>query len=496
MKYVVTPQQMSALDAHMIHRVGIPGIVLMENAASAAAREALRRLPENGCVLVVCGGGNNGGDGLAVLRQLVMRGAKARAALLVDPERLTGDARLNYEIAVSCGLQIEREVRLDACDLIVDAIFGTGLSRDVSGAFYEVIESINASGIPVVAVDIPSGVDGASGRVRGIAVRACATVTFQCVKYGHLLYPGRELTGELCVAPIGIVDEAHTRDMGQWLEDADVATLLPPRKADSHKGANGRALLMAGSEAYTGAALMSAAAALRCGAGLLKAAVPKAVKLAFSALPEAMCIPAGAGGEWDVSAAETAISYLDANDVLALGPGMGSGEGVPMLIGNALKTKKPVVIDADGLNALAREPHLLELLHENAVLTPHPGEMARLMGIDMREVTENPRETAVRAAERWGCTVILKGAVSMIAAPGKLTVNTTGNAGLAKGGSGDVLTGIVLALLAQKLCAYDAARAGSYLLGLCADRALALLEKRWLMPRDVVAAMEGTLKGF
>ncbi len=496
MKWVVTPQQMSALDAYMINRVGIPGIVLMENAASAAAQEVIRRLPENGRVLVVCGGGNNGGDGLAVLRQLVMRGVEARAVLLVDPERLTGDARLNYEVAVSCGLRIAREVRFDACDLIVDAIFGTGLSRDVSGAFYEVIESINASGIPVVAVDIPSGVDGASGRVRGIAVRACATVTFQCVKYGHLLFPGRELTGELIVAPIGICGEERTRDMGQWLEDEDIAALLPPRKADSHKGANGRALLMAGSEAYTGAALMSAAAALRCGTGLLKVAVPRLVKPAFSALPEAMCIPVGDGGEWDTAASKETASYFDTNDVLALGPGMGSGESVPALLEKALKAKKPIVIDADGLNALARNPHLFALLHENVILTPHPGEMARLMKIGTDEVIDHPRETAVQAADEWGCTVLLKGAVSMIAAPEKLTVNTTGNAGLAKGGSGDVLTGIILALLAQGLSAYDAARAGSYLLGTSADRALALLEKRWLMPRDVVAAVEETLKSF
>ena len=273
--------------------------------------------------------------------------------------------------------------------------------------------------------------------------------------------------------------------------EEDVCTLLPPRPLDSHKGSNGCALLAAGSGQYAGAALLAASSALRGGCGLLHVAVPKGIRLAFAQCPGAICHPAGENEEWDERAARDAIGLIGQANVLGIGPGAGRGEGLPAMLEAFLASKKPVVIDADGLNTLSSHRELLSLLHENAVLTPHPAEMARLTLHSLEDILSSPLSAAQEAACAWGCTVLLKGATSVIASAQSICLNTTGNTGLSKAGSGDVLTGILLALLAQGIAPFSAACAAAYLLGCSAERAYALLGTRMLCPMDVIDALKG-----
>lgn len=280
------------------------------------------------------------------------------------------------------------------------------------------------------------------------------------------------------------------------LTEGDARRMLPPRRADCHKGDNGRALLCVGSEAYTGAALLCAGAALRAGAGITTAAVPRTVKPAFAALLEVCCTPVGGGGTWDAAALFEAAALLSGKDVIAMGCGMGPCENESLLL-KVLETKKPLVLDADGLNLLARCPGILDGgLHENVVLTPHPMEMARLTGRTVAQITADPAACAKTYAARWHCVVLLKGAASCVAGNGDAVWNETGNSGLAKGGSGDVLTGLITGLLAQKTAPFDAAALGAYLLGISADRALELLQTRMLIARDVIGAVEATIGSF
>ncbi len=485
MKDVLTPAASREADRILIEEYGIPGVELMERAAEgvAAAVRAAARVASGGRVLVLCGAGNNGGDGLAALRLLHASGVDAEAYLACGAA-YRGDALVNYRRAQDAGCRILTELPpLDGYACVVDALLGTGLSRPAEGAMAALIEAVNRCGAYRVAVDIPSGVDGATGRCPGAAVLADETVTFQYPKRGLLLFPGRAQAGRLTVHPIAPVYPVKS-DV-HWFEEADAAALLPPRAMDSHKGKNGRALLVAGCGRYTGAALMSAMAALRGGAGLLTVAVPAALKGAFAQLPEAMCVPCGAGDAWDAAAQADAARLLGGRTALGIGSGMGEMESAPLLA-EALRTGLPTVLDADALNALSRERGLLRLLHARCVLTPHPAEMARLCDCETAAVTADPVAAAREAAARFGCVVLLKGATSCISDGRDVYLNTSGNPGLAKGGSGDVLTGIALALLAQGLKPLEAACAASYLLGASADRAYAILGNRMLLAGDVI----------
>lgn len=491
MRQVLTPAQMRSMEAKMMKDYRIPSIVLMEHAAAGVVEAVLRLLPKHGRVLAFCGGGNNGGDGLCALRQLHTMGVKAEGVLFVPPQHLKGDALLQYEMAVACGIPVfdasdGAEFPL-AADVLIDALFGTGLSRTVEGIFARAVARMNASGIPVVSVDIPSGIDGETGHVLGAAVQANVTVTFQHKKLGHLLFPGRAHAGEVVEVPIGpaikLPEAAFT------LEEADISRLLPPRPQDSHKGQNGRALLIAGSKHYAGAALLAANAALRGGCGLLHVAVPKGIHFMFAQCPGAICHPVGDAEEWTADAAKEAAALITKAEVLAIGPGLGGGEGIALLLKELLLSQKPLLIDADGLNTISKNRALFSLLHPNVILTPHPAEMARLIQGDVEHVLHAPVTTAKQAAMNWNCTVLLKGATTVIASNGRVCLNTTGNSGLAKGGSGDVLTGITLALLAQGIAVYDAACMGAYLLGSTAEKAYALLQTRMLLAADVIDAL-------
>ncbi|MBR0026997.1 MAG: NAD(P)H-hydrate dehydratase [Clostridia bacterium] len=505
MKKVVTPKTMMECDHNLTKELGIPPELLMETAARAVTERVLCALKaQPGHVLILCAAGNNGGDGIAVLRQLVMAGEECSALLLGDPAKLKDAAKLNYEIVCAAGLPLsvvssEDELnRLwpNETSVIVDALFGTGLCCDLGGMHLAAVQRANRSHAFRIAVDIPSGIHGETGAVLGDAFRADDTVTFQMVKRGHLLDPGREYAGGLFVSPIAPMPKAMwDRYPDEWLEEEDLTKLLPMRAKNSHKGKNGRALLIAGSNGFAGAAIMSAMSALRGGTGLLRIAHPKGLTGAFSAIPEAMTASASDADDWDASSAEKLSMLLDGCDAAAIGPGLGKGEWRKEMLASTLGYRGKLVIDADGLNALAAAPELFEKLHDKVILTPHPAEMARLCGISTKEVLECPAELAREKAAEWGCVVLLKGAVSVIASPdGCVTFNTTGNPGLAKGGSGDVLTGIILAMLSQGLCAYDAARVGAYLLGASADHAVHALAERALLARDVIGTLPSLVK--
>lgn len=445
---------MRLIEDDAIHALGIDGLLLMERAALSLAQEIRRENPRS--VLCVSGLGNNGGDAWACARILHLWGIRTDILPLAPVEKLKGDARKNADICEKLHIpQVSMDALAQNYDIIVDGIFGTGLSRAPEGIFEEAIRRINESSAKVFAVDIPSGIDGATGQVLSCAVRADVTVTFQWAKYGHFLYPAPHYVGKPVIADIGIPDPETGFD-AQILTDAQAESLKPHRSREAYKNQFGHALLCAGSEGMAGAAQLAAAACMRAGAGLLTVCTDSRHVLPYiqSNVPAAMC----AGYEADTAASRLKDALAGKNAV-GFGPGIGRTQTGASLLEVVLSSSLPAVIDADGLWHLAES---LSALPRSAqtVLTPHPGEMARLLG---RPVSD-PVADAQFFAHTYRCTVLLKGACTVIASPdGRLAFNVIGTQGMATAGSGDTLTGIILALLAQGLDGFDAARLGAYL---------------------------------
>jgi NAD(P)H-hydrate epimerase len=471
--------------------------------AGEAAFEVLRaRWPWARSLRVLCGGGNNGGDGYVAARLLRGAGRDARVVALVPPERLSPDARAVREQAERAGVPIDDQGELVAFeagvgDVVVDALFGTGLSRPPGGAFAEAIARIEAarvSGARVLAVDVPSGLSADTGRPLGPCVRADATVTFGFQKRGLVLHPGPDLAGEVRVADIGIPDAAAARvPVGcELLTEGEARLLVPPRRPDAHKGDAGRVLVVAGSPGKTGAAHLALLGALRGGAGLVTlAARPEVLPLALAGRPEAMSLAlSGSGplGRGDLAALLAAARGADA---LVVGPGIPRGAETGELLRAFLgRAKVPAVLDADALNALAEDRGSVGGLGVPLVLTPHPGEMARLAGITAEAVQEDRIGTATARAREWSATVVLKGARTVVADPeGPPAVVPTGNAGLASGGTGDVLAGLVGALLGSGLPAPAAARAAAFVHGRAGDLAARRYGERGLLAGDLGEAI-------
>ena len=490
MRYVVTPAEMAALDAHTIHEIGVPGAVLMERAALAVASEVKARWPGKP-VLIACGPGNNGGDGLAAARILKLWGV---LVCCFSPRTgYKGDALTQYNAAQKVSVPFfktleEFEAAMQQDCVIVDALFGTGLHENLAGVWIELIEAINRSGKPVLAVDIPSGIDGETGRVCGTAIRAGRTVTFQFAKLGHCLFPGREHTGELVTADIGIVEERSLFAPRRVLERQDAELSL--RRADTHKGSYGHVLVVAGSMGMLGAGALAARAAVRGGAGLVTWVVPQSLVIPASALvTEAMLCPVPDCGGRLCAASESALrAALVGKSALVIGPGMSRNPDTTELIRNILHTIDiPMVVDADALFAVSGYPALFQKAER--VLTPHPGEMARLLGLTT-EVVEEDRIGAVRScAEQYGGAVVLKGATTLIASDGELTLNLTGNPGMATGGAGDVLAGLTGALLAQGFSAYEAASRTCWLHGRAGDIAALEVGQAGLAAGDIAECL-------
>ena len=480
-----TAAEMRRTDAAAIKGVGIPGAVLMERAGMAVAKHLLESFCEDHCFVILAGKGNNGGDGFVCARHLLEAGAGVRVLAAAPAAGYSGDARTNLKILGKLGLKVQHlpsaaalSAALATDCVVVDAIFGTGFSGEPRGKAAEFIAAAAAArldGAPVVAIDIASGVDASTGEVAGTALPADATVTFHAPKVGHFVAPGSYLTGDLVLADIGIPEECGA-PAGNYLPAVDALAAVIPLKMDyDHKFSTGRVLLAGGSTGLTGALCMSAGAALRAGAGVVSVAVPASLNPVFEQkLLEVMSLPqedAGAGYLLEGSAGELAQSAA-AFDCVALGPGLGRyPESAALARRFALAFEQPLVLDADGLNAFAGKLASLKKRPAPTVLTPHAGELARLLGIDAAAVAAHRLDHARAAARKAGVVVVLKGSATIIT-DGRVTVlNPTGNPGLATAGSGDVLTGTIAALLAKGLEPLVAAAAGVYLHGAAADLA-------------------------
>jgi NAD(P)H-hydrate epimerase len=479
---------MNRLDRLAIEEYGISGLVLMENAGRQVV-EVIRQVMgemQGKVVTIFVGKGNNGGDGFVIARHLLNLGAEVKVLSIVELSDITGDAATNlniwqrmeqkvYSLQHGDGLNIVRLVLMNT-DLIVDAIFGTGFKGKMTEKVGSLVEVLNSSGKPIVAVDIPSGLEANTGKVNGPCIQASHTATFALPKLGLLLEPGADYTGELHVADISIPSllieqEAPERHL---ITPEMVKSWLPNRPSAAHKGSFGRVLIVAGSRGMTGAACLTGEAAVKTGAGLVTVAVPETLHdIVEAKLTEVMTVPLPDNGKGFLSseARQSILNLLENADVLALGPGLSTQPEVVAMVKELLPSVRvPCLIDADGLNALIGEVDILRKIQAPVVITPHPGEMARLLEVSIKEIQGSRLETTGRAATVWNVVALLKGAKTVVAAPdGSVYINPTGNPGMATGGSGDVLTGMVAALIGQKLAPASAAAAGAYLHGLAGD---------------------------
>jgi NAD(P)H-hydrate epimerase len=506
----VTAQEMRALDEETIQKKGVPGAVLMESAGRGVVEVMAGLLPLAGKkVAVVAGPGNNGGDGYVVARHLHHRGAEVVVVRAATEEQVRGDARVHHDAARNFGVCMEDGTPagwaeaaplVAGADVIVDALLGTGTARPVTGHFAAVIAAMNAAPGLRVAVDLPSGLDADRGHPLGVCVEAHHTVTFAFPKLGLVTHPGFLHVGALHVVDIGIPDPlAAEHGMGGWLlDEACLAPLRRPRPRDAHKGTFGHLLIVAGSGGKTGAAWLCGEAAARTGAGLVTIASPDEAQRALSGrVVEMMTEPLGPEPLDAAAAWSRLAALLEGKRAVAFGPGVGRAPAMRALLERLLATwEGPLVIDADGLNLLAEDVSVLGRRKAEVVLTPHPAEMGRLAGIPTAEVQAGRAETARRFATQHGVVVVLKGARSVIAGPGgELAINPTGNPGMASGGTGDALTGIVGALLASGLAPLAAAQTGTYLHGAAGDRAAAERGETGLLARDLIDAIPRVLAG-
>lgn len=486
---VVGSAEMRAIDRHAIEIVGVPAAILMENAGRAVFSAIQSSFPPlaGKTVSVLCGKGNNGGDGFVIARALSGAGVQTRVWSVSTPRTLKGEARLHCNLFTRTGgrtrlLMPSSRARfardMAESDIFVDALFGTGLNAPIAGFLARVIDSVNASGTPVVSVDVPSGINADTGAVLGTAVRAAITVTFGHMKAGLVLPPGSVHAGRVVVADIGLPEVSTKRvgPRGSALSEPEAAALLPARPTDGHKGTFGRVLLVAGSTGRTGAAVLASLGALRGGAGLVTIAHPAALRDVFEQKTlEAMTLPVGRDGDafLNISAVESIRAGSAGADAAAIGPGIGLAAGTAEAVSAIVRDVAcPLVLDADALTLLAGKEALVRRRRGITVMTPHPGEMARLIGGRVEQVQSDRVSAAREAAARYGAVVVLKGAGSVTALPdGRYWINRTGNPGMATGGTGDVLTGLIAALLAGGGGAESAVPLAVYVHGLAGDLA-------------------------
>lgn len=496
MNRVLTAEETRALDRKTIDELGVPGILLMEHAARAVAERALRMVGEAGRFFVVAGAGNNGGDGYAAARLLLAEGREATVLAVVPSADLCGDAALQARLFSAFGGRVGDLTDLAAGpgDVVIDAIFGTGLSRPPRGVFAEAIAAVRAArarGARVLAVDVPSGVSSDTGQVLETAVHADATVTFGAWKRGLLCHPGAELAGEVEVAPIGWPPGALEVlwPAVHLLDDDGVRGLLPRRPADAHKGTFGHCLVIAGSPGKTGAAALTGLGTLVAGAGLCTVASrPEALEQVQAHAMELMGMPLPGQGPLGLADAAILHGALEGKAALLAGPGLWRGEETAALLEALLGAYDgPAVLDADALNALAAKPDALRAAKGPVVVTPHPGEMARLCGVSTAEVQADRIEVARFFAQTYGCTVVLKGAHTVIADPeGAAAISPVAHPGLATGGTGDVLAGLLAGLCARGLEPGAAARAAVLVHGRAAETVAARTGAAGLIASDLL----------
>jgi len=494
---LVTSSQMRNIDKKTIQGIGIPGLELMEKAGKGTAQVARTMLgePDGKAVAIFCGRGNNGGDGFVVGRYLAQWGAQVQFFLTAKRSDLKGDAKTNLERAVDLDLPIteilkEKDVPSHIkADLIVDALFGTGFTGEITDYMSDIIERINSSGLPVLSVDVPSGLHADTGQYTGPCVKAERTATMALPKIGHFVFPGKAMSGKVSVVDIGVpqhvVDEEEISL--NLITKEEVREMIPQRPGDAYKGICGRVVLIAGSTGLTGAAVLASLSCLRAGAGMAILGTPKTLNpIMETKMTEVMTHPlpdVRKKGALALRGLGEIRELLKWGDCCAIGPGLGQHfETIELVQRLVSKLKMPAVIDADGLNALAKNVSIIKECEAPLILTPHIGELSRLNGVPISEIDKDKIKNASEFAREHNCVLVFKGAPTMISEPGGQTyVNPTGNAGMATAGSGDVLTGIIAGLLAQKLLlekerdireiALEATLAGVYIHGLTGDLA-------------------------
>lgn len=483
---IVSADTMRSAEQVAINSYGIPGRVLMETAGRACAdaiHDAFGRIDKKKA-LIVAGKGNNGGDGYVIARYLSGRGWEVAVCVVARKEEVAGDAAMNLKLLDPDIVQFCPDTdRLKSCsavfrnpDVLVDALFGIGLKKDIGGVHAEAVRMMNAAGRPVVAVDIPSGVEATTGAILGTAVQADLTVTFGYGKLGHVLYPGRAMTGRLVVADIGLPEAAaSSADIHHFLDPEAAFSLVRPRDRKGHKGNYGHCLIVAGSTGKTGAAALAANSAVRTGSGLVTLAVPESLNPVLEIkTTEAMTLPfADAGrGCLGTSNGDAILASFKGMDAVAIGPGISRQPETAALVRRLVaECPLPLVVDADGLNAIAEDVSILERKKTPALaLTPHPGEMSRLCGLAIDRIESDRVGVARDFAMRHGVFLVLKGAGTVVATPGgEICINGSGNPGMASGGMGDVLTGVIVSLLGQGYSCRDACCLGVFLHGDAAD---------------------------
>jgi ADP-dependent NAD(P)H-hydrate dehydratase / NAD(P)H-hydrate epimerase len=513
---IVSARQMQELDRATINDIGIPGAVLMENAGRGTYEKIVETVPDAVArrIAVLCGHGNNGGDGFVIARYFHTAGAWVTAFVFADTDRVKGDALANLVAFKEAGGSVmnitgEEQWRQAAPDIlqagiIIDGLLGTGLSSEVKGLYRAAIESVNAlSEATVVAVDIPSGIDATTGAVLGAAVKAHLTCTFGLAKKGLVVHPGVQYAGRFEVIDIGIPSElVESSNINEYLLDAAMlAGIVPARRPDSHKGIYGHALILAGSPGKTGAAALCAQAAMRAGAGLVTVGVPASLHSILEAkLTEPMteALPEESGGFLGALALPGITRLLQGKSVVAIGPGMGDHKETSVLMNWILEASPaPIVIDADGLNLLARNIGDLGRLKVPAVLTPHPGEMARLTGKTTQQVQADRIGCVRELAQKYKVIVVLKGSRTVIAAPdGSAYVNPTGNPGMASGGMGDALTGLITGLIAQGIDPLKASLLAVYVHGRIGDDIAAARGALGILATDIIERIPAALARF
>ena len=508
---VVTAEEMRSIDEATVKEYGIPSSTLMERAGLAVAQK-IRELFDRKKVVVLSGGGNNGGDGLVVARTLHNWNWNVRVLLVLKEDKMSPDCLAQYRIAKRTGVPMEFRTVISAKDIhgavVVDALLGTGINKQVTSPVSGIISFLNRSDVPVVSVDIPSGISTDDGQIRGEAVLADYTITFGLPKCGHLLYPGAEHSGGLFIDDLGFPRELLSSELlkTQTIERQDISLLVPERPPYSHKGDYGHVLMVAGSRGKTGAALMAAKACLRSGAGMITIGVPETLLNVFQErVTEEMVLPLPDNGKGILSekASSHIIEFLNNSaDVLAIGPGVSADQNVSkLLLALLASVTVPMVLDADAINSISGYTDVLKRVKAPLILTPHPGEMARLLTKgsadktvsghsvkDIRKLVESDRiGSAVSFSKEMGVYLILKGAPTIISDPeGRAFLNTTGNPGMATAGAGDVLTGIVAAFLAQGLNPPDSSILSVFLHGLAGDIAAGKKGMHSLIASDII----------
>lgn len=485
MRYLPDGDQMKAADTFTIEKTGIPSLVLMERAALQIMNVMEKEKTDTTAVLFVCGSGNNGGDGFAAARLLHEKGQNVSVLFAGKEQSLSQECRLQKTVAENLGIPVYTDFTETEYTVIVDAVFGVGLSREITGRYREIIEWMNRRSGTKIAVDIPSGISASDGRVLGMAFRADLTISLGCTKLGCELFPGKKYAGKIIPVSIGI-DERCFSDMPDvcfTYDREDLASILPTRCADSHKGTYGRILMITGSAGMSGAAFLSACAAYTAGAGLVRIYTPEQNRIILQQLlPEAVlsCYESYSRDELD--------SLLDWAGTVCIGCGLGQSEEAEAIVTHVLThVRVPVVVDADGLNIISRRMDLLKQIQAPCILTPHMAEMSRLTGVPTEQIRNTRLSLLDAFVEKYPVVCVLKDSRTVTAASGhRKFVNLAGNSSMAKAGAGDVLAGLITGLLAQRMDPFEAAAAGVFLHACGGDQAQQEMGSYSVSARDLI----------